>query len=196
MKNKNEDLNKCSAKLGTRPIGTNSLSPGQTKTCMPFILPWQQTYSFSIIEYESNMMQKKKNRRCLQQSAFILHQQLEYFPFRRLNSAVRGGDGEWKPGNREAIIIQTMEACLELFSILWTIRTRTKVKRSQSPRHCWKLSFWGSVLPIWLETSLRQEKTGEQKWRGWGGLCALGQEGGSVKTRICHPLKNYDVPSK
>ena len=50
MKNKNEDLNKCSAKLGTRPIGTNSLSPGQTKTCMPFILPWQQTYSFSIIE--------------------------------------------------------------------------------------------------------------------------------------------------
>lgn len=196
MKNKNEDLNKCSAKLGTRPIGTNSLSPGQTKTCVPLYSSLAADlfifYYWIWVKYDA----KKKNRRCQQPSAFILHQQLEYFPFRRFNSAVRGGDGEWKPGNREAIIIQTMEACLELFSILWAIRTRTKVKRSQSPRHCWKLSFWGSVLPIWLETLLRQEKTGEQKWRGWGCLCALGQEGGSVKTRICHPLKNYDVPSK
>ena len=130
---------------------------------------------------------KKKYVRCLQQSAFILHQQLQYFPFRRLNSAVRGEDGEWKPGNREAIIIQTMEACLELFSILWAIRTRTKVKRSQFPRHCWKLSFWGSVLPIWLETSVRQEKAGDQKG-GWGLVCVLwGRRGVVLKRNLSSP---------
>lgn len=57
-----------------------------------FILPWHQTFIHFLLLYMSQICQKFG--RCLQQSVFILHQQLEYFSFRRLNFGVRKGDGE------------------------------------------------------------------------------------------------------
>lgn len=90
LKMKNPANTKTNWVLSQQAQTTSAL--GRLRHVCLFILPWHQTFIHFLLLYMSQMC--KKFGRCLQQSVFILHQQLEYFPFRRLNFGVRKGDGE------------------------------------------------------------------------------------------------------